>query len=125
MIVDVESLEAGRIIAVVIGERLHKEDYPEFVGTIEQAIAKWGKVRLLFEFREFHGWNLAGFWEDLKFDYEHFADFDRIAIVGDAGWEKWMTVLCKPITKAALKYFDLPERDAALAWLSEDLNVAP
>lgn len=123
-IVYVQHSAGGRIIEVIVGEKLHQEDYSEFVDMIEKAIAKWGKVRLLFEFREFHGWDLAAFWEDLKFDYKHFADFDRMAIVGDAGWEKWMTILCKPITKAKLKYFDLSERDEALAWLSENLIPA-
>jgi len=123
MIVDVEQSQEGRVVGVVIGERLHKEDYSEFVGTIEEAIARWGKIRVLFEFREFHGWDLKAFWEDLKFDYKHFADFERIAVAGDAGWEKWMTVLCKPITKATLKYFDLTEREKAWAWLSENLDA--
>ena len=121
MIIDVQQSHEGRILEVVIGERLHQEDYSLFVGKVEEAIEQWGRIRLLFEFRDFHGWDLRAFWEDLKFDYKHFSDFDRMAIVGDAKWEKWMTILCKPITKATLQYFDLTEKEKALAWLSDGL----
>jgi hypothetical protein len=40
-------------------------------------------------------------------------------MIGDKRWEEWMARLCKPFTRAAVKYFDVAEADAAGAWVSE------
>ncbi|MCG6897872.1 MAG: STAS/SEC14 domain-containing protein [Thiocapsa sp.] len=58
-------------------------------------------------------------WDDFKFGIQHYADFERIAMIGDKRWEEWMARLCKPFTRAAVKYFDVAEADAAGAWVSE------
>jgi ATP-binding cassette subfamily B protein len=44
---------------------------------------------------------------------------ERIALVGEKAWEKWMAKVCKPFTMAKIKYFDASEIDAANAWLAE------
>jgi hypothetical protein len=54
---------------------------------------------------------------DIKFDAHHFADIERLAIVGETKWEQWMANFCKPFTKAKIKYFDISQQDAAEAWL--------
>ncbi len=35
-------------------------------------------------------------WEDIKFDMKHFADIERLAIVGESKWEKGMAVFRRP-----------------------------
>ena len=72
---------------------------------MEKAIQEHGKVRLLVEMRDFHGWGVGALWEDIKFDAKHFCDFERIAMVGDKQWEKGMAVFCKPFTTAKIRYF--------------------
>jgi hypothetical protein len=49
----------------------------------------------------------------------HYRDFDRIAMVGDRKWEKWMATLGKPFTRAKIRYFDVSEIDAAWNWIGE------
>ena len=44
---------------------------------------------------------------------------ERIALVGDKVWEKWMAKICKPFTLAKLQYFDAKDIDAAWKWLAE------
>ena len=53
----------------------------------------------------------------MKFGIQHYADFARIAMVGDRKWEEWMAKLCRPFTKATVKYFAASEVEAAWAWL--------
>ena len=36
----------------------------------------------------------------------HYSNFERIAMVGDRKWEKWMPNFCERFTKAEVKYFD-------------------
>ena len=57
-------------------------------------IADHGKIRVLFEMRDFHGWEAGALWEDVKFDFKHFSDIERAAMVGDKTWEKWMATFC-------------------------------
>jgi hypothetical protein len=99
--------------------KLHDQDYKQFVPVIDQAIAQHGKVRLLAQFRDFHGWDLHALWDDIKFSTTHCTKIDRIALVGDRAWEKWMTQVCKPFTMAKIQYFDAADIDSARAWLGE------
>lgn len=56
--------------------------------------------------REFHGWSMGALWEDIKFDLHHFADIERLALIGDKKWEVGMAVFCKPFTTAKIRYFE-------------------
>ena len=104
-------------VEVKITGKLHKEDYEEFVPSIEKLVTEHGKLRLLACMRDFHGWDLKAMWEDLKFDLKHFNDIELLAVVGDKQWEKWMTFFCKPFTTAEVRYFDAGEYDQAKDWI--------
>lgn len=99
--------------------KLHDEDYKKFVPMIDNAIAKDGKVRLLALFHDFHGWDMHALWDDIKFSTTHCTKIERIALVGEKNWEKWMAMVCKPFTMAKVRYFDVSQQDAAWAWLAE------
>ena len=86
---------------------------------IDAAVAKHGKIRLLAQFQDFHGWDLHALWDDIKFATTHCLAIERIAMVGEKAWEKWMAKVCKPFTMAKIRYFDASELDAAKAWLAE------
>jgi hypothetical protein len=99
--------------------KLHDEDYKTFVPLVDAAVAKHGKVRMLAWFHDFHGWDLHALWDDIKFSTTHCTKIDRIAMVGDKAWEKWMAKVCKPFTMAKIRYFESSQLDAAKAWLAE------
>jgi hypothetical protein len=99
--------------------KLDDEDYKHFVPLVDDAIAKEGKVRLLAQFHNFQGWDAKALWDDIKFSTTHCSKIERIALVGDKTWEKWMAKVCKPFTLAKIRYFDASEIDAAKAWLEE------
>ena len=108
-----------KVLAFKMSGKLHAEDYRKFVPLIDAAAAKEGKVRLLAEFEDFHGWDLHALWDDIKFATTHCTKIERVALVGDKRWEKWMAAVCKPFTMAKVKYFDAKQHDAAKAWLAE------
>ena len=99
--------------------KLHDEDYKKFVPAIDAAVAKQGKVRLLAQFHDFHGWDLHALWDDIKFSTTHCTKIDRIALVGEKTWEKWMAKVCKPFTMAKIQYFDAADIEKAWKWLAE------
>lgn len=110
---------SDKVLGFKLSGKLHDEDYNHFVPAIDEAVARQGKVRLLAQFHDFHGWDLKALWDDIKFSTTHCTQIERIAIVGEKSWEKWMAAVCKPFTMAKIKYFDAAQVDQAWAWLAE------
>ncbi len=119
MAVQVEAVESDTFITVRVSGKLTKEDYAHFVPEVERLVQQRGKLRILFEMHDFHGWNAGALWEDVKFDVKHFNDIERLAMLGETRWQAGMSTFCKPFTTAKIKYFTQDEIDAARAWLLE------
>ena len=117
----IEQLRTGspKIIGFKLSGQLHDQDYKIFIPAVEASLANGGGKCLFAQFEDFHGWDLHAAWDDIQFAVTHYADFKRIALVGDRKWEEWMAKLCKPFTKATVRYFDASEVEAAWGWLRE------
>jgi hypothetical protein len=111
----------GKLLGIKISGKLTKEDYEQFVPKVEELIKQHGKLRVLLEMHDFHGWEMGALWEDIKFDVKHFSDIERLAMVGNSKWEKGMAAFCKPFTTATIKYFDEGQRAEAEKWIAEGL----
>ena len=111
---------ANKTLWVQASGKFSKADYQHFVPEVERLISKHGKLRILFEMQDFHGWDVGALWEDIKFDFKHFSDIERLAMVGDKKWEEWMATFCKPFTTAAIRYFDVAQVEEARAWIEAD-----
>lgn len=112
--------EKDNVAAFRLTGKLHDEDYKEFVPEIEALIERHGKIRLLLQLEHFRGWNLHAAWDDVTFGIRHFRDLERIAVVGDPAWEKWMVKLSKPFSSAKIKFFPADEMIAAWDWLLDE-----
>ncbi len=119
--IEVEELFGGRLVKIAATGKLTRASYDSFTPELDSLVVTHGKIRLMFEMIGFEGWTLGAAWEDLKFGCKHFNHIERIAIVGDRQWEKAMVVLCKPFTRAKVRYFDITEVDSAKEWISEGL----
>lgn len=108
--------DTTRTIEMTVTGTLTRDDYHSFVPTVEAFIQQHDKANIIFVMHDFTGWTPGASWEDLKFDMHHFADFDRLAMVGEKKWEQLMTPLIKPFTKAKVRYFDMHELDEARQW---------
>jgi hypothetical protein len=96
----------GRILAFSVSGKLVKADYEYCVPEFERLLRQHGKLRVLFDLTDFHGWDAGALWDEIKFDMKHFADIERIAVVGDKKWQYGMATFFKPFTEATAKYFD-------------------
>ena len=119
MIIRINEEDGGRVLVVHASGKLVKADYEQFVPEIERLMRHHGKLRLLFVMNDFHGWDASAAWEDFKFGIEHFSDIERLAMIGEKQWQHGMAVLCKPFTKAAIRYFDHANAVEAHKWLAE------
>lgn len=119
MAVELSQLNDGKILEVRISGRLVKEDYEHFMPELDRLVDQFGKIRLLVEMRDFHGWSAAALWEDIKLDWKHYSDIERVAFVGDKKWQKGMSIFCKPFTTAKIRYFNLSDLADARAWIQQ------
>ena len=123
MITRIKEEQDGKIVIITATGKLTKEDYEQFVPKIEQHIKTFTKIRMVFIMKDFHGWEVAALWQDMKFDLKHFRHIERLAMIGDKKWEKGMSVFCKPFTTAKVHYFDSEESDKAYEWIREEQST--
>ena len=109
----------GKILAVHVSGKLVTADYDHFVPEFERLVRLHGSLRVLFDMTGLHGWRAGALWEDTKFAMHHFRDIDRLAMIGEKQWQEGMATLCKPFTKATVRYFDHAVADEARKWLGE------
>lgn len=117
---ELEFSSIGKLLHVKVTGKLTKDAYEAFVPAVDQQIQQHGKLRILFEMHDFHGWTAGALWEDMKFDLKHWKDIERLAIVGESKWEQGMAVFCKPFTTAKIQYFDRANLAEAKAWLESE-----
>lgn len=124
MAVQLNETNDGKILQVQVSGKLTAENYQQLVPAFERLVQRHGKTSVLFEMLDFQGWEAAALWHDLKFDFKHFADIERLAMVGDKKWQKWMSDFCRPFTTAKVRHFDQEESDAAHRWIAGQTDEA-
>jgi len=110
----------GKTLVVHVSGKLTAADYEHFVPEFERLVRQQGKLRVLFDTIGFHGWDASALWEDVKFSVKHFADIERLAMIGDKKWEHGMAAFCMPFTKATIRYVNHADAAAAHQWLDEE-----
>lgn len=116
MSINIQEFSSGKVIEVTIDGRLTAADYQRFVPLTQRLIEQHGKISMIIVLGDFRGWDMAALWEDLKFDYQHFSDIERLAVVGEGAWDKVLSSLAEPFTAAQIKYFDHTALQAARRW---------
>lgn len=124
MPIQLSQRDQGKVLIVRVSGQLEKQDYEQFVPEVERLIQTHGKIRVLLETHDFHGWKAGALWEDLKFDAKHFNDIERLAVVGEKKWEEGMTTFCKPFTTADIRFFEHDQLPEAEQWIETDVARA-
>ena len=119
MAIKFEDEDEGKVLAIQVSGKLTKADYVFFGPEVDRLIDRNGKLRVLLNLAGFQGWEAGALWEDFKFDLKHFADIERIAMIGETRWEHGMASFCKPFTMATIRYFDHSDAGKARQWLDE------
>jgi hypothetical protein len=120
MTTHVDEAVHGKVLEVHLSGKLTSEDYTKFVPDTEALIRQHGKIRILALLDDFHGWNAGALWEDIKWDARHSKDVERIAVVGEKKWHRWMVGFCKPFTSAEVRYFEHEQLAEARLWLEAE-----
>ena len=119
MAIELQTESDGKLLEMRFTGKLSKQDYEQIGPAVDRAINAHQKVSILVNMRDFHGWEPAAAWEDFKFGVHHYNHVERLAVVGEKTWQKWAAIICKPFTRATVRYFDQPEIQQARDWLLE------
>lgn len=119
MAIQLDQENGGKVVVVQVSGKLVKADYERFVPEFERLVRQHGALRMLIDVTALHGLEAGAIWEDIKFGARHFADIERLAMVGDRKWQHGMTTFFKPFTEATVRYFDHGAAPEAREWLAE------
>lgn len=116
--------ELSQSVGNVLGIRLHdtitSDDYERFRPVLDERTRRHGKVRLLVHMDDFDGWgDLEALWEDAKLGAAHYRNVERLAMVGEEQWQRWVTRLTALFAPGEVRYFDQDDFDAAWGWIRE------
>ena len=108
-----------KVMEISLHGELGTDDYARFVPETERMIQEYGKMRLLVRLLDFDGWDPGALWQDIKWNVKHFNHIERLGVVGEETWQKWMTGFCNAFTTAEVRYFTPDQFEAARAWMNE------
>ncbi len=111
--------EEGNLVRVEASGKLTQADYDDLIPSFERVIARHGSMRLLFVMENFHGWDVGAAWDDFRFGTTHASKVERVAMVGEKTWQKWMAKLGAYFVPTAVRYFDSSELPIAEQWVAE------
>lgn len=117
----------GKIIWVRASGKLTDEDYREvFIPRLESMLKEHGKARLLFQVdKDFAGWSVGALWDDLKVDWQHKDDFERVVVVAAPLWLEVMTGIFGHWMSGEIRTMPGEQLGAARAWIYEDKELLP
>ena len=97
--------------------KLTDEDYKAIAPLIDKFLegVKEPKVKMLFDAREFEGFELKAMWDDFKIGLKHGNVFAKGAIVGGPKWMEVLSKIANWFMSQEIKTFDNIED--ALEWL--------
>ena len=111
---------SGNVVGYKAIGTITASDYQKLEPEFKALVEKEGNVRVLIDMSEFKWEKMEAWLQDLKFGFEFHHEIQKMAVVGDKGWEKWMTELaCKPFYAHNAKFFHTADIDKAWAWLRE------
>jgi hypothetical protein len=117
MPIELKEVKGGQILEIDLIGTLAKEDYGALVSEFQRLVHAHGKLRILLDMTDFHGWHAGAMWEEVKFDLEHRGEMELLAVVGEKRWQHAIASFAKPFTPAEIRYFDAAESAQARAWV--------
>jgi len=117
--IQINKPEKDNLISATISGKISKSDVEKIHPLIHKIIEKGSKVDFYFEMKNFEGYTLKGFWEDIKVDSAHISDYGKMAFVGEKKWQEWAAKATDFFTKSEVKYFDLKDKERAKIWIKK------
>jgi hypothetical protein len=110
---------SGNVVGYKFVGTITAEDYRTLEPEVKVLMEKQGNICLLFDLSDFKWEKMEAWLPDLRLGAEFRHKLEKMAIVGDKTWEKWVTHLAKPFFARDAKFFHSADIAKAWAWLRE------
>ena len=108
---------SGKVVGFKLVDKITDQDFKSFMPEVEKLIAEHGNIRLLMIVVYPERFEPKATWDDLVFWVKDAKYIERLAIVGQKNWEKWLALLEKPFLKTEVKYYNTSRLQDAWNWL--------
>ena len=116
----IESL-SDNVLKIVMPAKLSAQDVTQAAERLDGSIAQHGRIRVLFDLRNFGGWEnmeaLGAHLDQFKFIGERAKHIDRIAVIVGHPWQQQFIALIRNMLPAPVQPFESSEEAAAVDWL--------
>ena len=102
---------------ITSGKLTDVECQTQLLPDVEAAIARAGKINLLWKMEGFDGWELLAAWDELLLALKARDVIDRIALVGEQHWQRRIPKVLQPLTRAEVRFFDNYHFEDARRWV--------
>jgi hypothetical protein len=112
-----------KVVAFVAKGQVTKQDYDQvLIPRVDAALQRHHKIRLYYELgSQFSRIDSGAAWEDFKVGVEHLTRWERIAIVTDVDWIRYMVDAFRFLMPGQLRVFPTAQAREARTWI---VNVA-
>ncbi len=107
------------VMNVKISGTIAKSDYDQFTPQVEALVKASGSVRMLMDVTGMKGEKMEAWQSDWNFGKEFKDKIEKLAMVGDKGWESMVTKGFGSKYAQQAKYFDANSVSSAWEWLRE------
>jgi hypothetical protein len=107
------------VLAVRISKELTTADFDQYRNLLRELMQRYGEAHLYYEMVDVAWVQPVAAIENGLFDVIHGLDYGRVAMVGDKKWQEWAAKLISPVKKRGVRYFDLVEKEQAMAWVQQ------
>jgi hypothetical protein len=80
-------------------------------------IADKGSARVLVDLTAVEIVEPSAIWEDLRRSIGTAGDIDRMAVIGDERWQRWLTTAADELSPAEARFYEPDASAAAWVWL--------
>lgn len=103
---------------------VHKEEYERVVmHRVDEVANQYGKINFLVRLEtDMKNYTLLAFLDYLKVSFEHFFQWNRMAIVSDEAWVRTAYSILSPLVHGKIKSYPLSEFETAKEWVSAPLS---
>ena len=109
----------NNILGYRIAGKLQETDYDTLAMGMDEALQSADRVNLLLHLDDIEGIKRGALMDDWKFGRKYHEKTDRLAVVGDKKWEKWITKLSSPFYAQETKFFQSDKIPLAWQWLND------
>ena len=105
----------SNVVGITVNGRVTKKDcYEVLMPAVAKSLKRHDNIRLYYELNS----RFPGAWEDLDIGIEHVVPCERVAIVTDVGWIRYMVKALRFLIPGEIRVFATIEASEGRAWIT-------